>query len=386
MNSFLRKLGMMLPPMAREPARRIVARVARMPAELAGIVSLASPTRTKIASRQAQIKLGLQSVVDRTARKWKLRKLSWRKTDVVLFLAPEAGLGPYMASHAILAKSVQEAGHAAMFLACDGIQPICSVKFAMSMAPTPSGDQTNPACQLCRAAARRTYKDYDLTGVTLESLLGDAERDFIAKFLAGSDEDASRLTIDGIAFGALAVADAMRARRDLDPANLRREDRELINAVLHSSLAVYLAVKKLASIYSIRRIAFFGDYACWISAQILSTRQGIASTRVSHLYNLDVDRRVITLQPNSANTHLLDQLDDWGKYRNIPMEPRIIADIADGALYRLKGREVAVYQPIHQTGSDEIQGCTRSSDFQHLGKRLSRTRAVRTRYLHRAPY
>jgi hypothetical protein len=242
-----------------------------------------------------------------------------------------------MASHAILAKSVQEAGHAAVFLACDGIQPICSVKFAMSMAPTPSGDQTNQACQLCRAAARRTYKDYDLIGVTLESLLGDEERNFIAKFLAGTDEDASRLTIDGIAFGALAVADAMRARRDLDMAKLRREDRELINAVLHSSLAVYLAIKKLASIYSIRRIAFFGDYACWISAQILATRLGIAATRVSHLYNRDVDRRVISLQPNSANTHLLDQLDDWDKYRSIPLEPRIISDIADGALYRLSG-------------------------------------------------
>jgi hypothetical protein len=34
---------------------------------------------------------------------------------------------------------------------------------------------------------------------------------------------------------------------------------------------------------------------------------------------------------------LLDQLDDWDKNRNVPITPRIISDVADGALYRLSG-------------------------------------------------
>jgi hypothetical protein len=346
MSSLLRKLGNLLPPAARAPAKHLVIRLGTLRNRAAAIAPLVARTRANLADRRAEIELRLHSAIERAAYLWKLRVLSFRKTDIVLFLAPEAGLGPYMAAHAMLAKSLQEAGHAAMFLACDGIQPICSLKFAMSTGSTASGDQTNPACQLCRAAARRIYKDYDLLGVPMESLAGAKEQRLIAGHLAGSDEDVSGLTIEGIAFGALAVADATRDRRDLDAASLRPEDRVLINAVLHSSLAIYFAINKLASTYTIKRIAFIGDYGCWISAQILAKQLGIAVTRVSHLYNRDVDQRVIGLQPNSANTHLLDQLDDWDKYRSIPIEPRIVSDIADGALYRLSGNGgVSTYSP-----------------------------------------
>ena len=68
-------------------------------------------------------------------------------------------------------------------------------------------------------------------------------------------------THDGIAFGAAVLGETLRDRRKMDVAEFAPEDHELLQALLFSTLAIYLAVNKLAKRYAINRIAHFGDYA-----------------------------------------------------------------------------------------------------------------------------
>jgi hypothetical protein len=270
-------------------------------------------------------------------RRRTLARLGRTKQPIVLFLAPEAGLAPFFASHAILARSVNEAGHASLVLSCDGLLPICPVKYAMGMKPTPPGDRDNAACQFCRSAALRSHEEYGLVGVSLESLLGGSEREKIAKILAENADDLSKTVVDGIKFGTVAAGETLRARRRSDVSEFTAEDRDLVKAMLFTSLAVYLALDIVSSRYAVKRIAYFGDYVYWITADILAQKRGIAVTRVNHLYNRDVDRRFIGLHPGSGNTHLLDQLEHWDEHRDSPITPAAIASIVEGSLYRLQG-------------------------------------------------
>ena len=270
-------------------------------------------------------------------RRWTLARLERTKQPTILFLAPEAGLPPFFASHAILARSVNEAGHASLVLSCDGLLPICPVKYAMGMKPTAAGDRTNPACRSCRSMARRSHGEYGLVGVSLESLLGRSERERIVNILAENADDLSKTVVDGIKVGTVAAGEVLRVRRRSDVSEFTAEDHEFFRANVFSALAVYFAVGIIASRYTVKRIAYFGDYVYWITADILAQKRGIAVTRVNHLYNRDVDRRFIGLHPSSGNVHLLDQLEHWNEHRDCPITPAAIASIVEGSLYRLQG-------------------------------------------------
>ena len=293
-----------------------------------------------------------------------LRKLAVRKEPVALFFSHEAGVEPFLASHAILAKTRVQFGRASIMLSCDGFLPICNVKNAMAMKPTRSGDIQNPACQSCRKAAASRYSEYGLAAVGIESLLGVPERAKIEKIIEENLSDLSRVSYGGVKIGVLAVGDTLRVVRKSSPTEFTAEDREMVKALVFSSLAICLVLEKVASRFSVERIVYFGDYAFFIAAEICADRDGIAVTRITHLYNRDVDRRMISLQQTCANVALLDQIDRWPEYRDYPIERSAVSAIAEGALYRLRGHGGAsTHSPNwakETTGLEQALGLSRS--------------------------
>jgi hypothetical protein len=294
----------------------------------------------------------LVSTGQRASRSWKwpgsrqarklrdailLRKLSTRKEPVALFFSHEAGLEPFLASYAILAKTRVQFGRASIMLSCDGFLPICTVKNSMGMKPTRSGDAGNPACQICRKAAASRFSEYGLASIKIESLLGLPEREKIKKIIEENLGDLSGVNYGGVKIGALAVGETLRLVRKSNPAEFTAEDREMVKALAYSSLAICLVLEKIGSRFSTERIVYFGDYAFFIAAEIIAKRDGIAVTRITHLYNRDVDRRMISLQQTCASVALLDQIDGWREYRDDPIERSAVSAIAEGALYRLRG-------------------------------------------------
>ena len=303
----LRRLAKRLPL----PVKLAILRLSSMPARLlVGVVS-----RYQAMLRLFMIRVWLP-VVLAIRRHRTLARLERTKQPVILFLAPEAGLPPFFASHAILARSVNEGGHAALILSCDGLLPICPVKYAMGMKPTAAGDRKNAACRSCRSAARLAHGEHGLASVSIESLLGKRERERIDDILVENAGDLSKTMVDGITFGTVAAGEVLRVRRRSDITEFTAEDREFFKANLFSALAVYFAMGILASRYEVKRIAYLGDYVYWIMADILAKKRGIAVTRVNHLYNRDVDRRFIGLHPACGNVHLLDQLEHWAEHRD----------------------------------------------------------------------
>lgn len=266
-----------------------------------------------------------------------LRRLARQKEPVALFLAHEAGLEPFLASHMVLAKTRAECGRGSIMLTCDGLLPTCNVKHAMLVKPTLSGDTKNPACRQCRRSAASRRNDYGLATVEIESLVGPRKRDKINRIIEDNSSDLSKVRYGGAAIGTLAVAETLRFVRKSDPTEFSSDDTELVKALVFTSLAICLSLEELYSRFSVERIVYFGDYAFFIAAQICAEAKGVAITRITHLYNRDVDRRMISLQQTCANVELLNQIDRWPDYRQNPIEPSMISAIAEGALFRLRG-------------------------------------------------
>lgn len=282
----------------------------------------------------------------RERRRSAVHALEANGRPVTLFLAPDAGIAPFYASHALLARVLQDAGHAALILSCDGMQPMCSVKFSLHVPPTAPGDTRNAACTQCRTNMLSAGDEYGLTDLSLESVLDPAARNEIARVVQANAATPWDTMYDDIAIGAACLGETLRAQRKVTVDELTVEDRALLAALLYSALAVYLAVKTLAARFKIARIAYFGDYAYYLPPQIFARRHGIGLTHISHAYNCDIDRRRVVLWPGYAIRHFAKQVERWNANRHAAITPQLVGEIAEGALFRLRGHGGAsTYSP-----------------------------------------
>src|SRR5258708_38979627 len=72
-------------------------------------------------------------------RMWRRHKFLWLgrpRRPITLFLAPEAGLAPYFASHALLARVMAVAGHPGVAPSCKGLRPAGPGNVAYPLNPT----------------------------------------------------------------------------------------------------------------------------------------------------------------------------------------------------------------------------------------------------------
>ncbi len=274
---------------------------------------------------------------------------------VTLFLAPDAGLEPFYASHVVLAKTLDEAGHAAIILSCNGSMPMCTVKFATKLGPTSRSNTDNSTCVACRAVRQRTSEDYELLEVSLENLLAADDYALI-------DEAAKRFEVspwtaeyDGIAFGTVCLAEVLRDRRKHAVEELDSGDIALLAGLLQSSLAVYLALQKLSARFNLHQIAYFGEYAYWQAPQVFAARKGIGLLALSHGYHRDIDRRLLSIRPRHYMVHAFEQIDGWKKHADDPIGPETVAEIAAGSLYRLTNQGGAsTYSPTWSGDSQKV--------------------------------
>lgn len=271
----------------------------------------------------------------RVTRRAQLKARTRRGEPLTLFLAPDAGLKSFHATHSILAHALQDAGQAVAFLSCEGVLATCSHKMAARMQPTASGDAGNPACVACRKAALETNFNYRQHDIPLESLLEDADREVLASLQAVGPLAMSHCVFDEIEFGSAALGETLRDRRKTHFDALTASDHELLAGIVHASLMLYLGLKRLLSSKKVERIIYFGDYAYIFSPLLIAKKHDIPLNLLSHGYNRDIDRRLASIRPSMAGAHIMAMAEAWPKFKNIPVTPEQIELMLDGALFRL---------------------------------------------------
>src|SRR5204863_6837019 len=153
------------------------------------------------------------------------------------------------------------------------------------------------------------------------------QRAEINRIMADNSAALWKTTYDGVEIGAAALGETLRYVRKLTADEMTDEDRALLRALVHTSLAIFIALKQLSSRFRIARIAYFGDYAYFLAPQVFAARNGIPLTNVSYAYNRDIDHRYLLLRPRHGITHMLEQVDCWDRYRDMPIDAETVSSI-----------------------------------------------------------
>lgn len=267
-------------------------------------------------------------------------------SPVTLFVAPEAGLSPFFSCHALLARMLADAELGAMMLSCDGLLPICSVKFAMGLGATDAHDLENAACIRCKEQAKSVGVSHDLCDISIADVLDAGQRNEIESLILANSEALWESKYDGIDFGALSCGEALRSVRKSTVSEFTPGDHVLLKALLKTSLSIYFAVRSLSSRFNIRQIVYYGDYAYHIPVLLFASRLGISVTHISHGYIGDIDQRYLSLRPGVAVAHALKLIENWPSYRERPLAPLEVERLLEGALFRLQSQGgVSTYSP-----------------------------------------
>jgi hypothetical protein len=289
-------------------------------------------------------------------RRSRIRRFEIARSPVTLFVAPEAGLSPFFSCHAMLARMISDAGHAAVVLSCGGILPICSVKFAMNIGATRTGDTENAACSRCLEAAVKVGESHDLSDMQIEAILNAGHRAEIDSIISANEPRLWETKYDDIDFGGLSLGEALRAVRKSDVTEFAADDHVLLKALLKASLSVYFSVKLLSSRLKIRQIVYFGDYAYHLPFLLFASRFGITVTHISYGYIGDIDQRYLSLRPGVAVAHALDLIDRWPAYRHRLLSPLEVDKLLEGALSRLQNHGgISTYSPTWICRDDDIR-------------------------------
>jgi hypothetical protein len=314
-----------------------------------GLRRIVRAVARRVQARAAAIDAMRADLRLRAGRQWRrlnLAKYRASQVPVTLFVATEAGLLPHFAAHAILARALRDAGHAAFVLSCDGLLPICSVKFAMGLGPTAPNDETNMACVACRKSALSVGQSYGLPDRTIDSVLDADMRAEIDAILAGNAQALWKTQYDGVDFGGACLGETLRSVRKSRVAEFTADDHALLKAVLNAALDIYFAVRALTQKFNIQRIAYYGDYAYHLPLVVLGNRLGIAMTHISHAYSGDIDQRFVSIRPGFVFAHVFDLLGRWNGYRNRAIYPKDVERLREGALFRLVGHGgVSTFSP-----------------------------------------
>ena len=265
---------------------------------------------------------------------------------VILFVATEAGVPSFFSAHTTIARTLVDAGYLTLNLSCDGLLPICSVKFAHSVGPTAPHDRRNSACEQCRKTCAAVGSSYRLADVSIETVLTAELRRTVQSILDEHAAEPWLAIYDGIEFGKACLGETYRAQRKSSFADFGTQDHAVMRALLETSLSIYVAVEELARRQRLARIVYYGDYAFHLPLLIFARRHSIPVSSLGHGYVGDIDHRLLSVRDGFAYQQSLALLDRWPSYRDRPLDPAHVEQIFGGTLTRLRGHGgISTYSP-----------------------------------------
>jgi hypothetical protein len=276
------------------------------------------------------------------------------KQGFTIFFAPEAGIAPHFVSHCILARTLQDAGHPVLVAGCFDLFPRCIVLDAAGR-PKHTANQRAAACIECGKNSGDFTASYELNSFDLAELVSPQDRTQIDSLLANCPNDLREFSLDGIAFGKIAGAEASVTLKTLDFSGQTPQAREMLIQYLRGALLSYFAIKKLIQTIPIARLVYFSEYSMMLGAAMAAQRADIPISNMSHAHVMTTNRQMPTLHSHSiALLSYRYMLQNWQQWRDLSLPPARVDQIFADSMFRFMSDNVMVYSRSHSGATDDL--------------------------------
>jgi hypothetical protein len=283
------------------------------------------------------------------------RHRAGRERPVILFFTPEAGVTPYLIIQSYLARTLQSQGCDILFVRCFDLLPRCPVKDMLGLAHTASAAEQMDACLYCLDTSRRLLDKYGLDFFDLREIVDPGLIEQCKRALPVGEADRFDFHYKGINVGRLAFYDYAivykhQVDRPLDPGDRSRLDMYILNAVI--SIEIF---DRLRDMFSIQSVVCFDVYAMMSAVRLRARDAGISSRMVRPAYHFNADAGRLICSTGLASAQ--DQqwlLSLWNKWKSLPLEAGLVAEITSDLIFRLSGTGTHIYSPNKTSGAEQL--------------------------------
>jgi len=264
--------------------------------------------------------------------------------QTTLFFAPEAGVIPYLRIQSMIGKTLQEKGSNAVFVRCFDMLRRCPVKEMVKLPYDATPAQARNVCVDCWSASKSALNQYDLDFVDAREYVDQDARQRITEALKKNSTGRLNATYDDVPVGSLAFYDFAIANKHPIEAPLTEADNAIFDQYLETLMMSIEMLKGITSRYQVDTLASFDEYGLMSAGRLFARGLGIDSRLVSFAYHLDGDmRRIVGLSNLSIVKEQAWRVQEWSKWRALPLTPDRVKEAGDDVLYRLSGKGSHIY-------------------------------------------
>lgn len=274
---------------------------------------------------------------------------------VYVFFAPESGIKSHFSAHCIIARTLRELGHQVLIVRCYDAYNHC-LPIEMHQIPlNRSKYQKADICIACTETGYEMARKYNLPYVMIRDLLSENDNCEIKNIIEFMPQDVTNFEVNGVRFGTMCAIDLALLTKKLNQLDVSGVDREYLEAYIESALISHRAIKNLSSQLTIAGLLYFNEYSMLLSAAIAAMNEAIPIVRISYALHRNVDRsKIILMSDPLAIINYHSCLDQWEKWRVLPLPVETVRIISDNQLSRMGGTGHSVYSPKFTAGSASL--------------------------------
>jgi hypothetical protein len=259
----------------------------------------------------------------------------------VLFFAPEAYVVQHFAASLVVAKTLQDMGHEVYAVHCGGAFSRCTAMDAVSMPADAGPEVRQNLCRTCSAISLHGIGRYGLRALNLRSIQQQATEPAPA---VGLDYEH-----DGVKLGLMAGQGVVLLRKLADLKNLTPEDAALLSDSARGCREVYDAVKLIAQQLRIDYIVAYNEYGYNVAAFAAGDKLGVRWKVLYQISHRNVDRRWVSMADVLWRPMSHEFQAAWRAWRDAPLTPGFIDEVAEDVFSRLAAPGSHVYSPAKTT-------------------------------------
>jgi hypothetical protein len=272
-----------------------------------------------------------------------------------LFFVPYAGVTPMFSQACVVARTLQERGHAVAFARCFRLFERCPVMDMRRLSYEATADQKLEACLHCADNSLSMLSEYGLEAVDLRPLATPEMAARIEQALANAPRDLLQFEFEGLRFGALSVMDLVLALKISDFSELAEGDRRVWLQYLRSCLLSYLIVDRLCREMGVARIVHCNDYSLLLGARTAARKHGVPCYGMAFPGHRNVDLRRYLILANVWKPSSFKLLAVWPACRDLPLDPPRVREVAEDLLVRLRGIGSHLYSPAKTVDETDVR-------------------------------
>ena len=277
----------------------------------------------------------------------------------VLFFSPYSYVWQWVFPEALIAKSLQDAGHEVIYIGCDGVfaDGVC-IPMRVAAADFDSDDSRKEhICNNCIKNKNTIIDAFDFKWGSLSDYLEPKDFDDInTKIETITLDNFFSYTFDGIPLGRIAVYETLMQFKK-NSFNFTDEEFCRYKAWLKNAMLVAVASKKVLSKHSPDRLIIYNNlYSANHSFHSVAKKMGVASYCMHAWDNFGSIFQAVFLIRGNAYNYMYDTVRLWrSSYKNQPVNNRTISYIKEHHMSVMSASTIFTYSNPKASEHIDIQ-------------------------------